>query len=112
MLDEVPRVSSQGEIAAYNVICEGLTIVAEHAPAPSVQVGLHIRGDVLSVEVIDGGLGEMTPPTALWLRGLSDRLEAMAGRLHVWSSDGRNHHPGREPVQLAHDGSARPGRLG
>jgi glucose-6-phosphate-specific signal transduction histidine kinase len=40
----------------------------------------------LVVEVADDGVGGADPADGSGLRGLADRVEALGGRLHVWSA--------------------------
>jgi signal transduction histidine kinase len=46
------------------------------------------RGDRLVVEVVDDGVGGADTERGSGLRGLADRVEALGGRLRVWTPVG------------------------
>ncbi len=76
------------ESIAYFVVTEALTNVAKHAEAAHVEVSVVRRGDVLRVEVRDDGQGGADPSKGTGLRGLSDRVAGVDGRLTVESPPG------------------------
>ena len=76
------------EAAAYYVVSESLTNVAKYAAARRAQVDVAHRDGVLVVEVSDDGVGGADPGGGSGLRGLSDRVEALGGRLRVSSERG------------------------
>lgn len=76
------------EIAVYYLVAEGLTNVAKYARATKASVTVTRRGDTLAVEVVDDGRGGADPAGGSGLRGLADRVEALDGRLQVWSPPG------------------------
>ena len=82
------RLPEQVEIAAYYVVTESLANVAKHARAAtaSVEVG-RTRGGLL-VEIVDDGVGGADSERGTGLRGLADRVEALGGRLRVWTPQG------------------------
>jgi signal transduction histidine kinase len=43
----------------------------------------------LTVEIVDDGIGGADSERGTGLRGLADRIEALNGRLLVWSSVGK-----------------------
>jgi signal transduction histidine kinase len=73
------------EVAAYYLVSEALTNVAKYAHATTARVSVQRRGDRLVVAVIDDGDGSADPAAGSGLRGLSDRVEALGGRLEVMS---------------------------
>jgi signal transduction histidine kinase len=73
------------EVAAYYLVSESLTNVAKHACASSATVDITQAEAELVVEVVDDGLGGANTDTGSGLRGLADRVEALGGRLRVWS---------------------------
>jgi signal transduction histidine kinase len=83
-----PRPIPAVESAAYFVVAEALTNVARHSQATSVQVTAHREHDRLTVEVRDDGAGgaQLTPGGGL--AGLTDRVEALDGRLTLTSPAG------------------------
>ena len=76
------------EAAAYFVVSESLANVAKYAAASRAQVDLARDDGVLVVEVSDDGVGGADPGRGSGLRGLSDRVEALGGRLRVSSERG------------------------
>jgi signal transduction histidine kinase len=79
------RLPAPVEAAAYYVVSESLTNVAKYAEASQVQVHLACRNGTAVVEVVDDGIGGADPTRGSGLRGLADRVEALAGRLTVES---------------------------
>ena len=76
------------EAAIYYVVAESLTNVGKHAHATSVTVDVaRVNGDVV-VEVVDDGVGGADTEGGSGLRGLADRVEALGGRLRVWTPHG------------------------
>jgi signal transduction histidine kinase len=76
------------EAAAYYVVAESLTNVAKYAEAQSAHVRVARRNGLAIVEVEDDGLGGADASRGTGLRGLADRVEALAGRLSVTSAEG------------------------
>jgi PAS domain S-box-containing protein len=76
------------EAAAYYVISEALTNVAKHACASRAEVRATLAADRLAVEVSDDGAGGASLAAGSGLQGLSDRVEALGGRLRVTSAPG------------------------
>jgi signal transduction histidine kinase len=83
-----PRPAPSVESAAYFVVAEALTNVARHSNATNVQVTARREADVLTVEVRDDGAGNARVVPGGGLAGLTDRVEALDGRLTVSSPDG------------------------
>ena len=77
------------EAAAYYVVSESLANVAKYAAASQAQVDLARDDGLLVVEVSDDGVGGADPGEGSGLRGLTDRVEALGGRLQVSSERGR-----------------------
>jgi signal transduction histidine kinase len=82
------RLPESIEVAAYYVIAEALTNVAKHAEASGVTVRAHCDDDELRLEVTDDGVGGAASGGGSGLLGLRDRVEAVAGQLHVTSANG------------------------
>ena len=82
------RFPAQVEATAYFVTCEGLANVAKHARASKASVSISRRNGLLSVEIADDGVGGAQPLEGSGLSGLSDRVEALGGRLFVRSPPG------------------------
>jgi signal transduction histidine kinase len=68
---------------------ESLTNVAKYASASRAQVDLVRDDGLLVVEVSDDGVGGADADRGSGLRGLSDRVEALGGRLRVSSEHGQ-----------------------
>jgi signal transduction histidine kinase len=82
------RLPAAHEVAAYYLVSESLTNVAKYAHASSVTVEVARTNGELVVEVVDDGCGGATDTKGSGLRGLADRVEALDGRLRVWSPQG------------------------
>jgi signal transduction histidine kinase len=76
------------EVAAYYVVCEALTNIGKHADASSATVDVAERNGTLIIEVTDDGRGGADAERGSGLRGLADRVEALEGRLRVWTPVG------------------------
>jgi signal transduction histidine kinase len=76
------------EAAAYYVIAEALTNVAKYASASAARVSVRVVGTHAVIEVADDGVGGAEAAPGSGLRGLSDRVEALDGRLEIESAQG------------------------
>jgi signal transduction histidine kinase len=75
------------EVAAYYVIAEAVANAGKHSRAKRVRVRVAGGAESVEVEVADDGVGgALLGGTGL--RGLSDRVEALGGRLDVESDPG------------------------
>jgi signal transduction histidine kinase len=79
---------AQVEAAAYYVVSEALANVTKYAQASAVEVTVERRDGIAVVEVADDGVGGADPQRGSGLRGLSDRLASLSGRLAVESPPG------------------------
>ena len=79
------RLEEPIEVAAYYVVSESLTNVAKHAEAGQATVEVALVDGSLVVEVVDDGCGGADTERGSGLRGLADRVEALGGRLRVWT---------------------------
>ena len=82
------RLPEQIEMAAYYVVSESLANIGKHAEAGSVTVDVARADGVVVIEVVDDGIGGADTESGSGLRGLADRVEALDGRLRVWSPVG------------------------
>jgi signal transduction histidine kinase len=82
------RLDESVEVAAYFVVCESLANIAKHAQASSAEVEVARTGGQVVVEVVDDGVGGADTENGTGLRGLADRVEALGGRLRVWTPRG------------------------
>ncbi|QIS22049.1 sensor histidine kinase [Nocardia terpenica] len=83
-----PRPSLTVESIAYFVVTEALTNVAKHARADRAWVRIVRTGDRLTVTVTDNGVGGADPARGSGLRGLTDRVSGVDGRIHITSPAG------------------------
>jgi signal transduction histidine kinase len=86
-LEELKR-SRERVIEAGHVVCESLANIAKHARAKSVTVDIARADGELVVEIVDDGVGGADSERGTGLRGLADRVEALDGRLRVWTPRG------------------------
>jgi PAS domain S-box-containing protein len=82
------RLPGPVEAAAYYVIAESLTNVAKYAQASTATVSVTCENGHAVVEVRDDGIGGADAGSGTGLRGLADRVEALAGTLDVESPSG------------------------
>lgn len=82
------RLPEAVELAAFFVASEALANIGKHADASTAVITLDCTAAALRVEVSDDGVGGATPDRGTGLRGLADRMEALGGRLQVWSTPG------------------------
>jgi signal transduction histidine kinase len=82
------RLPSSVESAVYFVVAEALTNVARYANAQTARVSVVRHNGEVEVEVRDDGVGGADPEQGSGLRGLSDRVAALDGRLELASADG------------------------
>jgi signal transduction histidine kinase len=76
------------ELAAYFVTSEALANVGKYARASSAAVRVSRDDGALVLEIFDDGIGGADATRGSGLRGLSDRVEALDGRLSVLSPPG------------------------
>jgi signal transduction histidine kinase len=93
------------EVSAYYVVAEALTNVAKHSRASAVSVEVEVPGDVLRVAVHDNGVGGAAMARGTGLVGLKDRVEALGGRIVLYSPPGAGTSLRAElPLTAANDG--------
>jgi signal transduction histidine kinase len=82
------RLPERLEVAAFYLVSESLANIGKHASASSATVDVDLADGVVVVEVVDDGVGGADTERGTGLRGLADRVEALEGRLQVWSPSG------------------------
>lgn len=82
------RLAESVEVAAYYVVSESLANIGKHAQATSATVDVAHNGQQVVVEVVDDGVGGADTEQGSGLRGLTDRVEALGGRLRIWTPRG------------------------
>jgi signal transduction histidine kinase len=88
--DGVGRFPPDVEAAAYFCCLEALQNAAKYAEAGHVELALMLEGSELRFEIRDDGRGfdPHTTPRGSGLQNMSDRLEALGGRLEIRSAPG------------------------
>jgi signal transduction histidine kinase len=76
------------EVAAFYLVSESLANVGKHARAGAAAVEVRRDGGAVVIVITDDGVGGADPERGTGLRGLADRVEALDGRLRVWSPAG------------------------
>jgi signal transduction histidine kinase len=82
------RLPERLEIAAFYLVSESLANIGKHANATSATVEVSRTDGQVVVEVVDDGIGGADTELGSGLRGLADRVEALEGRLRIWSPKG------------------------
>jgi signal transduction histidine kinase len=82
------RLPEEVEVAAYYLISESLANIGKHARASAATVEVGPGNGHIWVEVVDDGVGGADTEAGSGVRGLADRVEALGGRLRVWSPRG------------------------
>jgi signal transduction histidine kinase len=83
------RLPEPVEVAVYYFVAEATTNVAKYAQATQVTVTVEASDGNATVVVADDGIGGAEPGNGTGLVGLTDRIEALGGRLHIDSPRGR-----------------------
>jgi signal transduction histidine kinase len=79
------RLLASIEAAAYYVVSEALTNTAKHAAASVAKVSVEQHDGLLRIQVSDDGVGGADPKGGTGLVGLTDRVEALGGRIAISS---------------------------
>jgi len=82
------RMEERLEVVAYYVVSESLVNIAKHARATRATVDIAREDGQIVVEVVDDGIGGADTERGSGLRGLADRVEALGGRLRIWTPRG------------------------
>jgi signal transduction histidine kinase len=82
------RLPDRFEVAAFYLVSESLANIGKHAKATSAGIDLLRADGQLVIEVVDDGIGGADTERGSGLRGLADRVEALEGRLRIWSPAG------------------------
>jgi signal transduction histidine kinase len=85
-VDDGPRLPQPVEFAAYFVASEALANVAKHARASAATIRLRRGGPDVEITITDDGVGGADPARGTGLQGLTDRVEALGGRLAACTS--------------------------
>ena len=82
------RLEEPIEVAAYFVASEALANAAKHSAASRIDVSLAQRDGSLVLSVRDDGVGGADAARGSGLVGLTDRVEALGGSIHVYGRAG------------------------
>jgi signal transduction histidine kinase len=83
------RLPEPVEAAIYYLVAEAITNVAKYARATQATVAVERSNGTVNVVVTDDGVGGAEPEGGTGLVGLTDRIEALGGRLRIESPRGR-----------------------
>ena len=82
------RLPSPVEAVVYYVAAEGLTNIAKYSHATAATVRLEATHKNVVLSVGDNGAGGADPNRGTGLRGLTDRVEALGGKIELHSPPG------------------------
>ena len=83
------RLPEQLEVAAYYLVSESLANIGKHAQASSASIDVRRDDGHVVIEIVDDGIGGADTEAGSGLRGLADRVEALDGRLRIWTPRGQ-----------------------
>jgi signal transduction histidine kinase len=86
---DTERLPERIEAAAYYVVSEALSNIAKHANATRARVRVEHPDGKVVLEVADDGIGGADTDRGSGVRGLTDRVEALGGRLRLSSPPGQ-----------------------
>jgi signal transduction histidine kinase len=83
------RLADAVEVGAYYVVAEALTNAAKHARASVVDVCIEVADGNLRLMIQDDGIGGADAGRGSGLTGLTDRIEALGGKVRIASQPGQ-----------------------
>jgi PAS domain S-box-containing protein len=83
-----PRFPEPIEVAVYFVASEALANATKHAQASRMEISLTTSNGTVRLSIRDDGVGGADPARGSGLVGLSDRVEALGGSIHIRSDAG------------------------
>jgi signal transduction histidine kinase len=86
------RLPEPVEVAAYYLVSEALANATKHANASRVDIDASTQDGSLRLSIRDDGIGGADPARGSGLVGLTDRVEALGGSIHVRSRLGDGTH--------------------
>ncbi|HRO59757.1 MAG TPA: histidine kinase, partial [Burkholderiaceae bacterium] len=79
--------AGEAAMTVFRTLQESLTNIGKHARASAVAVDLVVRGDQMSLEISDDGIGigsqDLGKPASFGLRGLAERARRVGGWIDV-----------------------------
>jgi PAS domain S-box-containing protein len=82
------RLPDPVEVGAYYLVSETLTNAAKHAQASVVHIDVEAEDSIVQLMIRDDGVGGADHAQGSGLVGLSDRVEALGGRIEIASPAG------------------------
>jgi signal transduction histidine kinase len=83
------RLPERLEVTVYYIVSEALMNAAKHAHASTVRVELDLCEAVIRLSIRDDGIGGADPAGGIGLASLTDRVNALCGRMEIVSPVGR-----------------------
>ena len=97
MPQPVGRVQREAELAIFRILQESLTNIHRHSESPIAEVRLFKKDGEVLIEITDQGKGIPSPvlesvqdsceTTGVGLRGMTERMRQLGGKLEVVSSN-------------------------
>lgn len=88
-IGEIGRLPQPVEAAVYYVVAEALTNATKHASATNVRFQLPVKDGWAHLLIRDDGDGGADPAQGTGIIGLTDRVEALGGKLRLHSPPGQ-----------------------
>ena len=88
-MTNVGSLSKPLESTAYFVVAEAVANVVKHADASKVTIRLEESDHLLTIEVVDDGIGGAAVDRGTGIRGLLDRADVLGGNLRLTSPVGQ-----------------------
>jgi signal transduction histidine kinase len=82
------RLPDHVEVAAYYTVSEALTNASKHANASHIWVAVRLENEMLLLSIRDDGVGGADARRGSGLTGLTDRIEALGGKVSIESPRG------------------------
>ncbi|HWE08182.1 MAG TPA: GAF domain-containing sensor histidine kinase [Solirubrobacteraceae bacterium] len=82
------RMPEHVEVAVYYVVSEALSNSVKHAHASAVDIDMRVDETIIRLAIRDDGIGGADAGHGSGLIGLSDRIQALGGTLHLTSPAG------------------------
>ncbi len=80
--DQIPTLPDEDQTHIYRIVQESLNNIARHAKASKVWVNLNVADNLLTLDVMDNGLGRSDDSVpGLGLRSMQERARCMNGEL-------------------------------
>jgi signal transduction histidine kinase len=96
---DLPNLSAAVEVAAYRIGAEALTNVFKHARSTRCEVSLAVSDSLLTLDVIDNGVGgASTRDGGIGLPSIAERAAELGGELEVESTSSGTHVRARLPL--------------